>query len=109
MSGRGPDPGLAGRLVPEAGLVDVQASAWSRTTSRPDEATVLVYLWTSLLQRLDRVEVEETDEHVVLTVFLGVRPAEGPVRSVQIAQERSVTVDLGAPLGARRVLDGAAR
>ena len=56
---------------------------------------------------VDRIEVDEQADRVVVTLFVGDDPGvAGPVTLV--AAEQAATVALGGPLAGRAVVDGAA-
>jgi hypothetical protein len=87
----------------------VRPYRWDRCEeTRPGELTVM--FWGSPHAGycdLDRVEVVEQADRVVVTLYVGDDPQlAGPVTLV--AAEQSTTVRLGQPLRSRTVLDGAA-
>ena len=55
---------------------------------------------------VDRVEVEETDTDVTVTVFTGAIPADPAQACIELAQLQAVVVTLDADLGDRVVVDG---
>jgi hypothetical protein len=67
---------------------------------------VTFYMGVEECNRLDRVEVEETDTTVTITIFTGANPDAAGVACIEIAELRSTTVELDAPLGDRTVVDG---
>ncbi len=99
----------ARRLSRTKGLVDVRPVRWDRyEETRPGELIVTFYASPHPgYEDLDRVEVVEEDDRVVVTTYLGNDPTlSGPVTLV--ASEQSVRAQLSAPLAGRTVVDGAA-
>lgn len=106
-----PSDGLGPTGEPEelvAGLVDVRARPWDRAEPIEDGRAVRLH-WAGGLPAcdgLDRVEVAEHPDMVVLTLYVGTVPDAGPCP--EIAVFRSTEVRLTTPLGDRRIVDGAA-
>ncbi len=99
----------ARRLSRRKGLVDVRPVRWDRyEETRPGELLVTFYASPHPgYDDVDRTEVVEEDDRVVVTLYLGRDPdLAGPVTLV--ASEQTVTVQLSAPLAGRTVVDGAA-
>jgi hypothetical protein len=55
---------------------------------------------------VDRVDVEETDAEVTVSVFTGSRPEARDIACIEIAELVAVVLTLDAPLGDRVVVDG---
>ena len=90
------------------GLVDVRPVRWDRCEEvRPGELLITFYASPHEgYDDLDRTEVSEDGDRVVVTLYLGNDPGlSGPVTLV--ASEQTVTVRLSAPLAGRTVVDGA--
>lgn len=71
-----------------------------------DKLQVTFYNGVPECYGVDRVEVEESDTEVTVSVFTGSIPQDGDVACIEIAQLVAVTVPLDAPLGERTVVDG---
>lgn len=56
---------------------------------------------------LDRVKTKETAKKVVVTIYEGTSPAAKNTVCAEIAIKKSTTVKLRAPLGKRKLVDGA--
>lgn len=69
--------------------------------------TLLVTYWGGVeaCHGLDRVEVDETEDRVTITLYQGSVP--GDRACIEIAVWKAVRVGLDAPLGDRVVIDGA--
>jgi hypothetical protein len=63
--------------------------------------------WFSGLSPLGRVDVEETDARVTITLWEARPPAAAGEQWVLVGDFRRVDVPLAAPLGARELVDGA--
>ena len=103
-----PDGG--GLLVsPRPGMADANPVGWDTYAVSDDERTLTFTFYSGVepCYVLDRVEVDETDELVTVTLFVGSDPAAGDVACIEIAQLMKVEVQLDAPLGDRDVADGA--
>lgn len=105
----GPPPPEVGALVePRDDLVDVAATPWESVAPVDDEQTTLAVAWTGGNETcfgLDRVEVEETDDAVTLTVYTG--RVDGIEVCTMEAVLTTTEVVLAEPLGPRSILDGA--
>ena len=103
-----PQPGPTHQAVePREGLVDVVPHIWDKVEPI-DERTLRVEFYGGVeeCEGLDRVEVEETEDDVTITLYTG-RVPEAEV-CIEIAVLKSTEVGLGAPLGDREIVDGAA-
>ena len=93
----GPTPGLDG-VVPAA--ID------SARSVADDKLEVAFYNGVPECYGVDRVEVDETDTEVTVSVFTGSLPLDGEVACIEIAVLQAVAVTLDAPLGERTLVDG---
>ncbi len=103
-------PPQEGQLVtPSPGTVDARPTPWERFEAADDGSRLLVTYTGGVdtCYALDRVEVTETAEQVMVTVFEGVIPAAQNQPCIEIAVTKTVEVELSAPLGDRTVVDGA--
>lgn len=99
------DIGGARVVTPTPGLVGVRPSRWAYAAAAGSR--LLVHFYAEPVSAVDRVEVGEAPDRVTVTLYVGVRPGRGRVVALQLAEHRAVEVDLQAPLGDRRVVDGA--
>lgn len=97
-----PEPELR---EPEDGLVDVYARSFDRHEARGHTLTLIYYSGVKDCYGLDRIEAQESDRRVVVTIYEGRRPEAEicPEIAVQVRSE----VELRAPLGDRKLVDGA--
>jgi hypothetical protein len=104
----GPPPAEEAELVePTPGMADVRPVGWDEAAV--DGAAVEVFWWSGVAPCtvLDRVEVEEDDETVTITLFEGRDASQGDVACIEIAQRKRTVVELSEPVGQRRLVDGA--
>lgn len=88
------------------GLVEIRARPWEDVeVLSPRRLRVLFWSGVEECYGLDRVEVEETDHIVTITLFEG-RVPEAEV-CIEIAVWKAVDVRLDAPAGDREIVDGA--
>lgn len=90
-----------------ATVTDSRAVPWDRHDGTPTSDQVTVFWWSGVepCTVLDRVEVAESGTEVVITVYEGTGDPDAVCAAVAV--EKSHTVTLSAPLGARVVRDGA--
>ncbi|MBB6346615.1 hypothetical protein ACWGH8_28700 [Nonomuraea muscovyensis] len=101
---KGPEP-----VKPTGDAIDVRKVRW--TKAKPVAKGRKVQLvWTSGVAPctvLDRVKVKETRTRVTITLYEGTAPTAKNVSCIMIAIEKTTTVKLRAPLGKRKIVDGA--
>jgi hypothetical protein len=101
---KGPEP-----VKPTGDAIDVRKVRW--TKAKPVAKGRKVQLvWMSGVAPctvLDRVKVTETRKRVTITLYEGTSPKAKNVSCIMIAIEKTTTVKLKAPLGKRRIVDGA--
>lgn len=93
--------------TPSTGTVDPRPTRFAGAEVGPPGDTVLVRYFASPCEQLDRVEVTTSPAAVSITLFVGRKPGAGEV-CILIAEERTVEVAVGEPVGARAIVDGAA-
>jgi len=100
-----PAPNL---VEPRPGMDNVAPVDWDNAAVENDQ-TVTLSWWSGVepCNVLDRVEVEYTDEAVIITVFEGSEPSDEGHMCIEIAERRGTVVELDEPLGARSLKDGA--
>jgi hypothetical protein len=114
-----PDCGDTGVTVPVGEPRPIEPNPDGTTDPRPnafddyavsDDGTTLTlsfYMGVDSCYSLDHVQVDETDTSVTVTIFTGGNPDLDPdTACIEIAELRSTTVELAAPLGDREVVDG---
>lgn len=104
----GDDPGHGDYTTPRPGQEDVRAREWESAEVAEDDVTVTLTWWSGVepCTVLDRVEVDERADEVVITLYEGNAPGdEGACPA--IAMERRTRVTLSAPLAGRAIVDGA--
>lgn len=99
-------------LEPQPGMNDTQPVPWEYAKVGDDGRTLEV-VWSSgpePCSALDRVEVVESAEVVTVTLYEG-RPPDLPSGALcpAILVRKATTVVLDAPLGDRKLVDGAPR
>ena len=90
---------------PEDGLLDVRPRPFDGHEAKGRKVTLFYYSGVTECYGLDRIEVEESPDRVVITIFEGRRP-EAEI-CPEIAVEVRSVVTLDRPLGKRKVVDGA--
>lgn len=98
--------------VARPGAADVHPLAWDEVVPSPDGRSLEVRFWYGIepCNVVDRVEVDETDTTVTVTLYVGLDPAVDADTNQScddIGQYRAVTVALDEAVGDRRVVDGA--
>lgn len=97
-----------GYTTPRPGQEDVRARPWDSAEVADDGVTVTISWWSGVepCSVLDRVEVHEAADKVVITLYEGNAPGdEGDCPA--IAVEKRTQVRLSAPVAGRPIVDGA--
>lgn len=97
-----------GYTTPHPGQEDVRARPWDSAEVAEDGVTVTITWWSGVepCSVLDRVEVDERADKVVITLYEGNAPGdEGACPA--IAVEKRTQVKLSAPAAGRPLVDGA--
>lgn len=93
-------------VEPRDGLVDVRPRVWDRAEpTAPRRIRVEFYGGVEECEGLDRVEVQEGEKAVSITLYTG-RVPEAEV-CIEIAVLKATTVKLRSPLRGREIVDGA--
>jgi hypothetical protein len=97
-------------VTPRGGLEELQPYPFEEATPIGDGRTLRVRFWGGVAPcfLLGAAEVVETREAVTVTLFTGSDPAQADAVCIEIAVLMATDVRLAAPLGGRRVRDGAA-
>lgn len=115
VSGLSPSPDAPPSGQPEArpvtarpGMQDVRPVTWRRAEVT-GERTVRIFYESGVepCSVLDRVEVQERLNQIVVTLYEGSDPASKNQICIMIAQSKAVDVALGEPVGGRALVDGA--
>jgi hypothetical protein len=82
---------------------------WTSATPEGDGTRVRLVWWSGVepCYTLDRVEVTESERQVTITVHEGTAQDMQNVACIEIAIEKTTTVELKSPLGDREIVDGA--
>lgn len=100
--------GMDAKLVTPAGdTQNPQPSAYDHVEVDGTTATVFFYTGVEPCSVVDRVEVDESGEDVVITVFVGSQ-ADAATSCIALAEYKAAQVTLTSELGDRQVVDGAA-
>ncbi|MFF4774587.1 hypothetical protein ACFY05_17180 [Microtetraspora fusca] len=101
--------GAPAPVKPRGGTVDPHKVKWTSAKPIRNGGYLRVTWWSGVepCTVLDRVRVKETRRKVTVTLYEG-RDKDAQM-CVMIAVQKSTIVKLRAPLGDRRVVDGAAR
>jgi hypothetical protein len=105
------DPDEGAQLVePTPGMADVRSHIFDRVVVNDDGSRVTVFFWSGVepCYVLDHVDVDEGPDTVTITLFEGHDTSAGDVACIDIALLKKVVVPLDAPVGDRRIVDGAA-
>jgi hypothetical protein len=96
-------------VEPRPGMVDVRPIPWTRVTTSDNGRVLTVRFWSGVepCSVLDHVDVEYSEDSVTVTLYEGRNPDQQDVACIEIAMLKAVRIELEAPLGGRRVRDGA--
>ncbi|MGH2675155.1 MAG: hypothetical protein ACRDKA_11375 [Actinomycetota bacterium] len=104
LSTPGPEPSAL-PVSPRPGLVDVRPHPWDRAeVIGKNRVRLEFYGGIEPCEGVDRVEVDEGEEAVTVTIFVG-RVATAEV-CIEIAVLKSVTILVDGPIGGRDIVDG---
>jgi hypothetical protein len=95
-------------VTPRPGMAGIRPVPWDRTEPVAGSATLRASWWSGVepCYVLDRVEVTESATEVIVTLYEGHDPAQPDAACPEIAMEKTTSVKLDAPLGARKIVDG---
>ena len=94
-------------VVPTPGLDGVvRAAIDSAVVLDGTKLEVRFYSGVEDCYGVERVDVEESDAEVTVSVFTGSRPEARDLACIEIAELVAVVVTLDAPLGDRALVDG---
>ncbi len=96
-------------VSPVGGTLQPHKIAWTRATPSADGTSLNIVWWSGVAPCavLDRVEVREGTGEVTVTLYEGYDRHSPDAVCIEIALEKKTTVKLSAPLGGRKIVDGA--
>jgi len=100
----------AQKVNPTPGMSDVYPRAFDKVVVGDDGRTLTIFFWSGVepCYVLDHVDVDYGPDAITVTLFEGHDASAGDVACIEIALIKMVVVQLDAPVGDRRVVDGAA-
>ncbi|RBQ22180.1 hypothetical protein DP939_03025 [Spongiactinospora rosea] len=104
-----PSPGSPEPVEPKGDTIDPRPVPWISATPEAGGERLRLVWWSGVepCRTLDRVEVEESAAEVKATIYEGPARDAQNVACIEIAVQKTTTVTLKAPLGDRKVVDGA--
>jgi hypothetical protein len=106
-----PRPPTRRIVEPRAGQVGVRPIPWDRARVAADDRSLTIDFTSGVepCHVLDDVRVRYAPRGVTVTLLEGHAPGAGDVACIEIAELKSVRVELEEPLAGRRIVDGARR
>ncbi|WP_233508246.1 hypothetical protein [Spongiactinospora gelatinilytica] len=104
-----PGPGSPQPVEPKGDTIDPRPVPWISATPEAGGERLRLVWWSGVepCRTLDRVEVDESAAEVKVTIYEGPARDAQNVACIEIAVQKTTTVTLKAPLGDRKVVDGA--
>jgi hypothetical protein len=105
------DPGDSAEPVePRPGMINVAPIPFDHVEVGADGRTLTVFFYSGVepCYVLDRVDVQAGPGTITITLFQGSDPEVTNVACIDIAVLKKVVVEVDEPVGARRIVDGAA-
>ncbi len=95
--------------VPVGHTLDPRKVPWSSATPGEGGRSLDVVWWSGVepCHVLDRVEVDERTDKVIVTLYEGQDRRSPDAVCIEIAIQKTTKVELRSPLGDRQVVDGA--
>jgi hypothetical protein len=96
-------------VTPVGNTLGTHKTKWISATPSADGRSLRLVWWSGVepCTVLDRVEVAESTDKVVVTLYEGQDRRHPDAVCIAMAIQKTTTVTLSAPLGSRRVVDGA--
>jgi hypothetical protein len=96
-------------VTPIGETLDPHKVAWTEAKPSADGHALTVVWWSGVepCYALDRVDVAEGADAVTVTLYEGRDKRQPDAACIEIAVEKSTEVKLKAPLGGRKIVDGA--
>lgn len=97
-------------VEPTPGMADVRPHIFDHAVVNDDGTSLTVFFWSGVepCYVLDHVDVDAGSSAITVTLFEGHDASAGDVACIEIALLKKVVVELDAPVGDRRIVDGAA-
>ncbi|MEU9887248.1 hypothetical protein [Sphaerisporangium sp. NPDC051011] len=94
---------------PKGHTINTHKVRWEKAKPTKDGRKIKVIWWSGVepCTVLDRVKVRETSKRVTITLYEGQAEDAQNVACILIAIQKVTTVKLKAPLGKRKIVDGA--
>ncbi|MFG1947599.1 hypothetical protein [Nonomuraea sp. NPDC048826] len=104
-----PPPAKPKPVKPTGDAVNPRKVRFTKATPVAKGRQVRLTWWSGVAPCtvLDRVKVKETKKRVTITLYEGPSPKAKNVSCIMIAIEKTTTVKLKAPIGKRKIVDGA--
>lgn len=93
-------------LTVQPGLQNVTPMTWIKAVPSSDGLTLTVWFWGGPCMGIDHADVNETPDHVTVSLFQGTPPSLVGSVCPEIAMLQGVRVSLSSPLGDRKIVDG---
>ena len=102
--------GAPSPVAPVGNSLDPNKVPWTSATPADGGRSLDVVWWSGVepCYVLDRVEVDEQADQVTVTLYEGKDARSPDAVCIEIAIQKTTRVQLRAPLGDRKVIDGAA-
>jgi hypothetical protein len=96
-------------VEPTPGMAGVRSHIFDHAVVNDDGASLTIFFWSGVepCYVLDHVEVDEGPDAITVTLFEGHDASDGDIACIEIALLKKVVVELDAPVGDRRIVDGA--
>lgn len=94
---------------PKGHTIHTHKVRWEKAESTRDRRKLKIIWWSGVepCNVLDHVKVRETSKSVTVTLYEGHARQARNVACIEIAIQKTTTVKLKAPLGKRKIIDGA--
>jgi hypothetical protein len=101
---KGPKP-----VKPTGDTINTHKVRWTKAKQVSKGRSLKLTWWSGVepCSVLDRVKVKETRKRVTVTLYEGTAPKAKNTACIMIAVEKTTTVKLKAPVGKRKIVDGA--
>ncbi len=96
-------------IRPKGHTIKPHEVRWESAKPSRDGRTLKIVWWSGVepCAVLDHVSLRQTGKRVIVTLYEGAEPGSEDVACIEIAVQKTTTVKLKAPLGHRKVVDGA--
>ncbi|MEU4572472.1 hypothetical protein ACBI99_15885 [Nonomuraea sp. ATR24] len=96
-------------VKPTGDALNTRKVRWTKAKAVSKGHKVQLRWWSGVepCTVLDRVKVKETRKRVTITLYEGTSPKAKGVSCIMMAVEKTTTVKLKAPVGKRKIVDGA--